>query len=152
MYWRVLREHFRRLFRTKNAISARHPCCPCQTASPPRASMESELSMTPIIGREHNFGAKVILILLFNLLSMVNRDRPCTTSCSFKAHLVAARSPGSSPITIGTQPSLPSLYCSDQTVQSENNFSFTCPSIGNDRESVCVRCLPRSIACYLCMS
>ena len=147
-----MREHFCRLFRTKNAISARHPCCPCQTASPPRASIESELSMTPIIGREHNFGAKVILILLFNLLSMVNRDRPCTTSCSFKAYQVTARSPGSTPITIGTQPSLPSLSCSDQTVQSKNNFSLPCPSIGNDRMPVYVCYHRRFIACCLCKS
>ena len=45
--------------------------------------------------------------LLFTLLPMVKRDRSCTTPYLSNAHLPTTSSPGSTPTSIGTQPSLP---------------------------------------------
>lgn len=54
---------------------------------------------------------------------------------------------------IETQPSGLSLCCLDPIVQrSKNNFSFSCPSIGNVQTPVYVHCRPRSIDCCSCKS
>ena len=77
-------------------------------------------------------------------------NNPFISPCSSKAHLVTARSNRSSRISIGKQPSLPGIFESPTKVN--NNFSFICSSIGNDRTPVYARCRPRSNACYRCKS
>ena len=130
--------------------------------------MKYKLLLTLHVGRDLIFSCKTASILNYSRgvkacpvhhtvkgkesKSYTERDyvSPTTPPCSTIAHPgIVHSSPGSTLTGKGTHLSLPCLFCSDQ---SENDYSFSCPSIGNDRMPVYARCCPRSNACCPCKS
>ena len=75
-----------------------------------------------------------------------------TTPCSSKARLITERSNGSTRACIGIQPSLPSLSCSDRTVQSLNIFSFTFSRQSYMPEHKCMHVVVQDPSLVVCAS
>ena len=114
-----------RLFRAKIAISTSQPRCPCQTASPPLVSMESESPLTSVRWYGTNFRKKTAPIhyyyrevsdspcihhVLYSKESKQCKDElrsSDTTPCSYKVHLVVVCSNGSILTSIGIPTLLP---------------------------------------------